>query len=401
MQLTFLTSINGEFVLTTSNILLHQWRSSNSNLSLTFCNQHTRFIINQISTLFISFCPAIDKFINLFPVVYRSSLMESNSHSLGMQHSASYGGGSSVSNGGVGYIEHTVTKFDTLAGVAIKYGVEVADIKKMNGLTTDLQMFALKSLQIPLPGRHPPSPIMSNGCHTQGQTSSQMTPPNRKYSDSFSPIKPLKLSSSPQRNISSSINSLREYYGLPSNDQNGVGEGFETTQTNPLLGLHRKSKSEANGFSKNCKTGNASVPNNNGAAGSDKSIEKLVRRRKSEVDLNNRTPEDLAALQPKIANHATTEPEPGAPNMVPLGSKDSSMGQALSGVRKSSSAPTFLQSETNTNSNTSPTPSSIWPISLLNFTADLQVMSIAAIASPLFDGLPKPTSGRKNKAARD
>lgn len=34
-------------------------------------------------------------------------------------------GGSSVGDGGFGYIEHTVTKFDTLAGVAIKYGVEV------------------------------------------------------------------------------------------------------------------------------------------------------------------------------------------------------------------------------------------------------------------------------------
>lgn len=28
-------------------------------------------------------------------------------------------------NGGASYILHTVTKFDTLAGVAIKYGVEV------------------------------------------------------------------------------------------------------------------------------------------------------------------------------------------------------------------------------------------------------------------------------------
>jgi len=28
----------------------------------------------------------------------------------------------------------------------------------MNGLATDLQMFALKTLKIPLPGRHPPSP---------------------------------------------------------------------------------------------------------------------------------------------------------------------------------------------------------------------------------------------------
>ncbi|KAI3746536.1 hypothetical protein L6452_08970 [Arctium lappa] len=66
--------------------------------------------------------------------------------------SYSPGGGSSVGDGGLGYIGHTVTKFDTLAGVAIKYDVEVADIKRMNGLTTDLHMFARKTLQIPLPG---------------------------------------------------------------------------------------------------------------------------------------------------------------------------------------------------------------------------------------------------------
>jgi len=29
----------------------------------------------------------------------------------------------------------------------------------MNGLASDLQMFALKTLRIPLPGRHPPSPV--------------------------------------------------------------------------------------------------------------------------------------------------------------------------------------------------------------------------------------------------
>ncbi|KAL0287375.1 UNVERIFIED_CONTAM: hypothetical protein Sangu_2695000 [Sesamum angustifolium] len=79
--------------------------------------------------------------------------------------SAALGGGV---NGGVNCIIHTVSKFDTLAGVAIKYGVEVADIKRLNGLVTDLQMFALKTLQIPLPGRHPPSPNLSN---------SQDTPP--------------------------------------------------------------------------------------------------------------------------------------------------------------------------------------------------------------------------------
>lgn len=232
-----------------------------------------------------------------------------------------------------------------------------------------------------------------------------MTHPSSRYSDSFSPIRSLKLSASPQRNISSSINSLRDYYGLAANDQNGVGEGFGTTQASPQpLGLHRKSKSEANGFSMNSRTDKVPIANEKGAS-PDKSIDKLVRRRKSEVDLNDRTPETLfksIELQPKTANLTTTEPEPGAPSMIPLGSRDSSMTQVFSGVRKSSSAPTFQQSETNSNnSNSSPPPSSVWLTSMLNFKADLQGLSISAITGPLFDGLPKPTSGRKNKAARD
>lgn len=316
----------------------------------------------------------------------------------------SVGGGSSV---GFGCIQHTVTKYDTLAGVAIKYGVEVSDIKRMNGLTTDIQMFSRKSLRIPLPGRHPPSTIMSNGCHTQGQTSPEMTIPNPRYSDSFSPVTSLKLSSSPQRNISSSINTLRDYYGLPPNDHKGVGDGFEMAQTSyPILGLRRQSKSDANEFSEIYKMDNISIASEKGAA-SDKSIEKLVRRRKSDVDLNNRTPEMLVkqdfTLQPKTANGATTEPKPelGSPFMFPLASSDSSMAHAFSGVRKSSSAPTFQQSETNDDNTNSPPTSSIWLTSMLNFKADLQGLSIASIASPLFDGLPKPVSGRKSKAARD
>ncbi|GJN10737.1 hypothetical protein PR202_ga28855 [Eleusine coracana subsp. coracana] len=60
------------------------------------------------------------------------------------------------------YILHRVGKLDTLAGVAIKYGVEVADIKRLNGLSTDLQMFAHKTLRIPLSGRHPPSSCQQN-----------------------------------------------------------------------------------------------------------------------------------------------------------------------------------------------------------------------------------------------
>lgn len=39
---------------------------------------------------------------------------------------------------------------------------QVSDVKKLNGLVSDLQMFALKTLYIPLPGRHPPSPIVTD-----------------------------------------------------------------------------------------------------------------------------------------------------------------------------------------------------------------------------------------------
>jgi len=38
----------------------------------------------------------------------------------------------------------------------------------LNSLVTDHQMFALKTLHIPLPGRHPPSPCLSNGSSTPG-----------------------------------------------------------------------------------------------------------------------------------------------------------------------------------------------------------------------------------------
>eukprot|EP00897_Mesotaenium_endlicherianum_P005781 jgi/Mesen1/5230/ME000026S04543 len=59
------------------------------------------------------------------------------------------------------FITHTVTKLDTLAGLAIKYGVEVMDIKRANGLMNDMQMFARKTLRVPLPGPHSPAACKS------------------------------------------------------------------------------------------------------------------------------------------------------------------------------------------------------------------------------------------------
>ena len=45
--------------------------------------------------------------------------------------------------------------------------------------------------------------------------------------------------------------------------------------------------------------------------------------------------------------------------------------------------------------------SSIWPTSMWSLKPDLQALSSAAIGKPIFDGLPKPITGRKNKAALD
>ncbi|KAL4575554.1 hypothetical protein LXL04_022401 [Taraxacum kok-saghyz] len=303
--------------------------------------------------------------------------------------------------GGFGYIEHTVTKFDTLAGVAIKYGVEVADIKKMNGLTTDLQMFARKTLQIPLPGRHPPSPILTNG---QGQTKMEKTtPPRQRHSEMLNSIKSLKLSSSSPRSISPSMDALRDYYGLKPPDQNG--------SKSPPLGLHRKCKSLANGMSDQGGS-NGGIPVANGIHDSDTWYDRWMRRQRSEIDLQNQTPEMMLkpdttntssafsaaggkglALRPKAASRTATDAD-GLPNMPPLKLGESVITEGSNGVKKSSSSPSFHDMQSNGSAT-----SSIWPTSMLNLTADLQA-STAAIARPIFDGLPKPISGRK-KAAID
>ncbi|KAG6476456.1 hypothetical protein ZIOFF_065698 [Zingiber officinale] len=53
---------------------------------------------------------------------------------------------------------------DVMSILGLYRFVQIADIKRTNGLTTDLQLFAHKTLLIPLPGRHPPStPIQCNG----------------------------------------------------------------------------------------------------------------------------------------------------------------------------------------------------------------------------------------------
>ncbi|KAA8528929.1 hypothetical protein F0562_033583 [Nyssa sinensis] len=332
--------------------------------------------------------------------------------------------GGSLGVGGANYIEHPVSKLDTLAGVAIKYGVEVADIKRINGLVTDLQMFALKTLHIPLPGRHPPSPSLSNGSDTLGPSSSEQTPTRHRHSDLFESFPSLKLNSSPQRNLSPAMSNLQGYYGLQPPEQKTVTEGFEmavyrkggahyledTPTSNRPLSHHRKSKSLANGFlSENSELADEASVAEARDGETEKSNEKLVRRRqKSEADFTSRTPERMLkedngsgggfsaitgkglALRPKAGSRTAvgTDIEAGWVNAIPIGLGDSIVADGFSVVRKSSSTSSLQDQEVRSTSK--------WSLK-----TDLQAFSAAAMTRPIFDGLPKPITGRRNKTALD
>ncbi|KAJ9189392.1 hypothetical protein P3X46_000695 [Hevea brasiliensis] len=309
--------------------------------------------------------------------------------------------------GGLGFIHHPVSRLDTLAGVAIKYGVEVTDIKKMNGLVTDLQMFALKSLQIPLPGRHPPSPCLSNGSDTSRHCSSQQTSPCLDLIDTF---KSLSLKSS-QRKVSPAMSSLQGYYGLkPIADQKiSQGSKMEDVQhlrrspaSNTPLSHHRKSRSFINGLQNE----NDEVADNQllemRESDSEKWNEKLVRRRSSQPEMlmmeessgaaSSAITGKSLALRSKAASRTVLPVDREASGLTPV-PIDSLAAGGFSSVRKSSST-SNLHDQDNSSS-------SIWPTSKWSLKPDLQALSAAAIGRPFFDGLPKPITGRRNKAALD
>ncbi|GER56127.1 peptidoglycan-binding LysM domain-containing protein [Striga asiatica] len=308
---------------------------------------------------------------------------------------------------GVNYILHTVTKFDTLAGIAIKYGVEVVDIKRQNGLVTDLQMFALKTLQIPCPGRHPPSPSLSSGHETPARPgSSQQSASSRRYSDIFDSFQSLKLKASSDEKVSPAMSLLRGYYGLKPTEPFSGRSSFPTS--NPPLSHHRKSKSAANCLlaSENGHLVDRLMPEEPETSDS---IEKHIRRRqKSVADFSKcTTPEKVLkeentngiaissitgkglALRPKSSGRAAD----GETGPFPLSLGDSLLNDSGSCVRKSSSTSSLHDSENGA-------LSSIWLTSKWSLKPDFQAFSAAAIARPIFDGLPKP-SNRKNKAALD
>lgn len=329
---------------------------------------------------------------------------------------------------GRNYLEHEVTKMDTLAGIAIKYGVEVADIKRMNGLANDLQMFALKTLRIPLPGRHPPSAILYDGYGSSRENGCKKSRSHRTTSNILDSLESLRLKS-PQK-VTSAMNTLQSYYGLDSQNKKSA-EGMEMTvyrTGTPYIygnGLPPKAstmpestyKTQSLGF---CQDGGVAdfVPlADSGDDEGEKSSEKSVRRRqKAEPDLGVGTPERVLkeensggssssfsaitgkglAMRPKSASRTSLigDGESSWSNAIPLGIGDSIMVDELVGVRKASSL-SSLQDQDGRRS------SSIWPTSKWNLKADLPVLSAASITGPLLDGLPIPISGRRNKAALD
>ncbi|XP_030454838.1 uncharacterized protein LOC115676105 [Syzygium oleosum] len=335
--------------------------------------------------------------------------------------------GAGAANGG-NHLEHEVTKMDTLAGIAIKYGVEVTDIKRMNGLATDLQMFALKTLRIPLPGRHPPSAILSDGSGSSRENGCKNGRSHRTTSNILDSFESLRLKS-PQK-VSSAMNTLQSYYGLDSQNDRSV-EGMEMTvyrTGTPYIygnGLPPKAspspestyKTQSLGFSQDGGVADFVPLADSGDDEGEKSSEKSVRRRqKAEPDLGVGTPEKLLkeensggsrssfstvtgkglALRPKSASRTSLigNVESSWSNAIPLGIGDSVMVDEFVGVRKASSL-SSLQDQDGRRS------SSIWPTSKWNLKPDLPVLSAASITGPLLEGLPIPISGRRNKAALD
>lgn len=327
-------------------------------------------------------------------------------------------------NGGHNYIIHTVGKYDTLAGVAIKYGVEVADIKRLNGLVTDLQMFALKTLRIPLPGKHPPSPTLCNGHKIQRPGSSAQNQSNHTQSDLFDSFQSLKLTSSDHK-VSPAMNILQGYYGLQQADQKAASGGLAidrngrakyledgsfSSPSSHLLSHQRKSKSVSNNLMyANGGLHDPLLSQEFEDNSTSKWIEKLLgRRQKSEADF---TPPPEKVLKEESSSSSTissrglalrsnaaarvvsggADAESGWVNPIPLNLAESPQTDPVSGVRKSSSTSNLQDSD-------SSALSSLWPTSKWSLRPDFQALSSAAI--PIFDGLPKPM-GRKNKAALD
>ncbi|XP_025797841.1 uncharacterized protein LOC112877697 isoform X2 [Panicum hallii] len=298
------------------------------------------------------------------------------------------------------YLLHRVCRFDTLAGVAIKYGVEVADVKRANGLTTDLQMFAHKTLRVPLHGRHPPaaatSPPSSSPSHADRARVWTMRRPPKNAASLDPSLKP------PRSTVSSSMSLLQGYYGLtPTPKENLTNEGTEMATY--IKGHHRKARSLSSSFS---------LENGDSNRETDDAEKPIRRRQKADVELTTRE-DNGGSLLARAGQGLAMRPKSGSRADMNSSQQDllatwmPSYGDGLHAVKKSLSTPEFQDSD-------SISIASVWLKSKWNlkpdvFTLTLPLPLFDGIPKPLFDSIPKPLldnipnsiAAWRNKAAKD
>ncbi|XP_024956855.1 uncharacterized protein LOC102631269 isoform X3 [Citrus sinensis] len=262
-----------------------------------------------------------------------------------------------------GIIEHQVSKLDTLAGIAIK------------------------------------------------QANHERTPDHHVQHDLFDSFRSLRLKSKPQWKVSPAMNSLQGYYGLKPTDQRPPSEGCEMavfrkreaqcSEDCPLLKpshLYKDSQRKTRSLANFLQADNSKEPDNiissdfrERESESGEWKDKLVRRRqKSEDDSSTSVPEMLLkednsntggvpaitgkglALRPAAASRTAVGADTQGCefNTVQFVVGGLFLSDRISGVRKSSSTPSFEDQD-------------------------------ASSPSPIWHGLPKPISRWKNKAALD
>ncbi|KAM0909391.1 hypothetical protein ACQ4PT_014847 [Festuca glaucescens] len=293
------------------------------------------------------------------------------------------------------FLEHEVSRMDTLAGIAIKYGVEISDIKRANSLVSDSQMYARKALLIPLPGRPMPSSVRLNG---SSQRSKRAWAPNNQQNRG---LDSLDSSNSSQQRSSLAMSSLQSYYGLSSQRSDDMDCSTE-------MSLYRKGSSldqtllntssppdrtQSTGRSRNLEgtTNGASGMQSSGAT-KEKQDGSIRRRQKVEAD----TQDDVLSDSIKMIKSFLPRPISSIRlNMMDMSSSPDpaakTSGSFLDGfksaMRKSPSAPSFADTENNSGV-------SMWSSSKWTFNHE-------SLTRPLLDGLPKPAPGRRTKAALD
>jgi len=296
---------------------------------------------------------------------------------------------------------------DTLAGIAIKYGVEISDIKRANSLVTDSQMFAHKTLLIPLPGMPMPSSVKLNG--SDQKTKRAWAPNHRQNRDA---LDSLDSSKSGQQGASPAMSTLQRYYGLTSEKGNtmnlstemsvyhkgGLQSNLSETLLNPSAAPGTNDTDRSCDFEAPASTGfsatNIANGTKGGMAAKPKQDGSVRRRQKVEAEPNTtNTHDDFLADPIKAIKSLLPRPVSSIRLNMDTGSPDSSQKTSMSflnglksvTVRKSPSAPSFVDAENGV---------SMWSSSKWTFNHD-------SFTRPLLDGLPKPVSARRTKTALD